>query len=66
MARSKKTDTNGANLGFEGQLWLTADKLRGNMEPPNLMDVQHRRIGLAQQKCCLLYVAAKTHKTAGS
>jgi len=25
-------NNNGANLGFEAKLWLTADKLRGNME----------------------------------
>jgi len=23
---------NGANLGFENQLWVTADKLRGHMD----------------------------------
>jgi type I restriction enzyme M protein len=39
----KKTDTNGANLGFEAQLWLTADKLRGNMEPSNY---KHVALGL--------------------
>ncbi|NBC47766.1 MAG: SAM-dependent DNA methyltransferase, partial [Gammaproteobacteria bacterium] len=45
MARKpkKKTDTNGANLGFEAQLWLTADKLRGNMEPSNY---KHIALGL--------------------
>jgi len=43
MARPKKNDTNGANLGFEAQLWLTADKLRGNMEPSNY---KHIALGL--------------------
>src|SRR5713226_5196368 len=36
MARAKKPGTNGdtsaANLGFEAKLWLTADKLRNNMD----------------------------------
>ena len=31
MARSKKADSS-ANLGFEAKLWLTADKLRNNMD----------------------------------
>ena len=30
-APSKKNDTS-ANLGFEAKLWLTADKLRNNMD----------------------------------
>lgn len=36
MAKAKtesKNNHNGANLGFEAKLLLTADKLRGNMEP---------------------------------
>ena len=28
----KKSDSNGANLGFEAKLWLAADKLRSNMD----------------------------------
>jgi type I restriction enzyme M protein len=33
MAKSKgKSNTNGATLGFEAKLWLTADKLRNNMD----------------------------------
>ncbi len=41
MARSpaKKQNGNGANLGFEAQLWATADKLRGNMEPSDYKHV---------------------------
>ena len=27
----KQTNNNDDNLGFEAQLWATADKLRGNM-----------------------------------
>jgi len=34
---------NGANLGFEAQLWATADKPRGNMEPS---DYKHVALGL--------------------
>jgi hypothetical protein len=33
MARDKSSSNgNGANLGFEAKLWLTADKLRNNMD----------------------------------
>ena len=39
----KKQNDNGANLGFEAQLWATADKLRGNMEPS---DYKHVALGL--------------------
>jgi type I restriction enzyme M protein len=31
-AREAKSNGNGANLGFEAKLWLTADKLRNNMD----------------------------------
>lgn len=45
MAKSsaKKQNGNGANLGFEAQLWAAADKLRGNMEPS---DYKHVALGL--------------------
>ena len=45
MAKSeaKKKSNNGANLGFEAQLWAAADKLRGNMEPS---DYKHVALGL--------------------
>ena len=36
-------NNNGANLGFEAQLWAAADKLRGNMEPS---DYKHVALGL--------------------
>ena len=40
---AKQTSNNGANLGFEAQLWAAADKLRGNMEPS---DYKHVALGL--------------------
>lgn len=40
---NSKNKNNGANLGFEAQLWATADKLRGNMEPS---DYKHVALGL--------------------
>jgi len=46
MAKAKqnaKSNNNGANLGFEAQLWAAADKLRGNMEPS---DYKHVALGL--------------------
>ena len=52
MARRKTSKTekqnqakngNGANLGFEAQLFLAADKLRGNLEPS---DYKHVALGL--------------------
>ena len=40
---AKQNSNNGANLGFEAQLWAAADKLRGNMEPS---DYKHVALGL--------------------
>ena len=40
---AKQANNNGANLGFEVQLWAAADKLRGNMEPS---DYKHVALGL--------------------
>ena len=40
---AKQVNNNGANLGFEAQLWAAADKLRGNMEPS---DYKHVALGL--------------------
>ncbi len=40
---AKQATKNGANLGFEAQLWAAADKLRGNMEPS---DYKHVALGL--------------------
>jgi type I restriction enzyme M protein len=41
--RAKNTNGNGANLGFEAQLFLAADKLRKNLEPS---DYKHVALGL--------------------
>lgn len=41
--KDKAKNGNGANLGFEAQLFLTADKLRGNLEPS---DYKHVALGL--------------------
>ncbi|HLN23964.1 MAG TPA: class I SAM-dependent DNA methyltransferase [Patescibacteria group bacterium] len=41
--RRQKTNGNGANLGFEADLFKAADKLRGNMEPS---DYKHVALGL--------------------
>ena len=40
---AKKTNNNGASLGFEAELFGAADKLRGNMEPS---DYKHVALGL--------------------
>jgi len=44
-AKQKTTSQNGngANIGFEAQLFLAADKLRGNLEPS---DYKHVALGL--------------------
>ena len=42
-AKAKEKSGNGANLGFEAELFRTADKLRGNMEPS---DYKHVALGL--------------------
>src|SRR6202790_2097271 len=42
-AKASKTNGNGANLGFEAQLFLAADKLRKNLEPS---DYKHVALGL--------------------
>ncbi len=41
-SKTKAKKSNGGNLGFEAQLWATADKLRGNMEPS---DYKHVALG---------------------
>ena len=43
QARKNGNGANGANLGFEAQLFLAADKLRGNLEPS---DYKHVALGL--------------------
>jgi type I restriction enzyme M protein len=42
-AKPTKGNGNGANLGFEAQLFLAADKLRKNLEPS---DYKHVALGL--------------------
>jgi hypothetical protein len=41
--KASKANGNGANLGFEAQLFLAADKLRKNLEPS---DYKHVALGL--------------------
>jgi type I restriction enzyme M protein len=41
--KSARPNSNGGNLGFEAELFKTADKLRGNMEPS---DYKHVALGL--------------------
>jgi len=43
MAKAKKARNEGANLGFEAELFKAADKLRGSMEPS---DYKHVVLGL--------------------
>jgi type I restriction enzyme M protein len=43
MASESKRNGNGGNLDFEAELFRTADKLRGNMEPS---DYKHVVLGL--------------------
>ncbi len=38
-SKTKKKPNNGANLGFEAQLWQMADKLRGNMDAADYKNV---------------------------
>ena len=43
LKENSKKNGNGANIGFEAQLFLAADKLRGNLEPS---DYKHVVLGL--------------------
>ena len=43
MARQKKNNGNGANLGFEEKLWQAADKMRGHMDAA---EYKHVALGL--------------------
>ncbi len=43
LTKAKEKNGNGANLGFEAELFRAADKLRGNMEPS---DYKHVALGL--------------------
>ena len=42
-AKGQTTQGNGANIGFEAELFLAADKLRKNLEPS---DYKHVVLGL--------------------
>ena len=42
-SRKRKSQSNGANLGFEEKLWQTADRLRGYMDPA---EYKHVVLGL--------------------
>ena len=48
MARTKSNGTKDstANLGFEAKLWLTADKLRNNMDAAECKPKDYARPGL--------------------
>ncbi len=50
MARKPNTETSTANLGFEQKLWLTADKLRNNMDAA---EYKHVVLGLIFPGACL-------------
>ena len=39
LEKESKTRDSTANLGFEAKLWLTADKLRNNMDAAECKDV---------------------------
>ena len=43
LADAKPHDT-AANLGFEAKFWLTADKLRNNMDAAEYMFVQSEKL----------------------
>ena len=43
MTTKAKTNTTGANIGFEQQLWAAADKMRGHMDPS---EYKHVALGL--------------------
>ena len=55
MARKDTSRNSGGNLGFQAELFKTADKLRGNMEPS---DYKHIALGLI----CLKYISDAWHK----
>ncbi len=43
MAKPAKQTSNSSNVGFEAQLWATADKMRGHMDPA---EYKHVALGL--------------------
>jgi hypothetical protein len=42
-ASENENKTNGANLGFETQMWAAADKLRGRMDASEYKHVTNRK-----------------------
>ena len=61
-SRSPKPKENGANLGFEAQLFLAADKLRKNLEPS---DYKHVALGLIFLKHISNAFEAQARRAAG-
>src|ERR1700716_2723342 len=55
-SKAEKATGNGANLGFEGQLFLAADKLRKNLEPS---DYKHVSLGLIFLKYTSIAIEAR-------
>jgi type I restriction enzyme M protein len=55
--KDKAQNGNGASLGFEAQLFLAADKLRGNLEPS---DYKHVALGLIFLKPYAGFPASRT------
>src|SRR6202163_966381 len=55
-AKLSKANGNGANLGFEAQMFLAADKLRKNLEPS---DYKHVALGLIFLKYISIAFEAK-------
>jgi hypothetical protein len=56
LAKLSKANVNGANLGFEAQMFLAADKLRKNLEPS---DYKHVALGLIFLKYISIAFEAK-------
>jgi type I restriction enzyme M protein len=50
MARKPNTETSTANLGFEQKLWLTADKLRNNMDAAEYSRAERDRLPQAARR----------------
>jgi len=63
MPNSSSSQTNGANLGYEAELFKAADKLRGNMEPS---DYKHVVLGLIFLKHITDRFEAQRHKLEAS
>src|ERR1700744_1204566 len=67
LTTPSKADGNGANLGFEAQLFLAADKLRKNLEPSDykhvtlvLIFLKHISIAFEAKRADLLAEEAAT------